>query len=640
MGEQLHSVSGRRVSRILAGLVVTVCAVAVGAPVAAAQARHSQIVSARPASWTPHVLDGQVNSIAQVGDLVVLGGTFTRAQNAGGAAGGRARLLAFNAKTGKLTGFNPGVDGEVTKVLPASDGKTVYIGGSFKTVRGVARSGLARVRLSDSAVMGGFVPRLDGAVTDLRLAGGRLWVAGKFWHVGSATQPALATVNVTSGAYDPFMRLQFSVPQDGAPLQVTKMDVNPAGKLVVIGSFNQISGYARPQIAMLATGGKTAGLDWWQTDFYNEDCDEEFPSIMRSVGFSPDGGYFVVVTTGGPRGPGTPCDESARWETGARGAGLAPSWVDYTGGDTAYSVAVTGAAIYVGGHFRWENNPNGNNAEAEGAVSRPGIAALDPTNGLPFSWNPTRNPLGVGVLDMLATPAGLWIASDTDRIANQYHARIAFMPVSGGTGVRPAAAPGLPAKIYKQVGTSSTVNDFNGSKVTRTAAGSGGGVNWSDVRGAFMLNGLVYYGQSNGQLIRRPFRGAAYGGAVAVTGADRVVADADWHDQIQSVTSMFFDRGRLYYTLAGQSDLYFRYFTQQSDVVGVQQFTSARNSVFAQVKSGFYAGGKYCYSVAMDGNLRCLSFAYGGVSGSPRVVSGPGVDRRDWRSGAMFAFQV
>jgi uncharacterized membrane protein len=155
-----------------------------------------------------------------------------------------------------------------------------------------------------------------------------------------------------------------------------------------------------------------------------------------------------------------------------------------------------------------------------------------------------------------------------------------------------------------------------------------------------MLNGLVYYGQSNGQLIRRAFRGGAYGTAVAVSGADRVVADADWHDQIQSITSMFFDRGRIYYTLAGQSELYFRYFTQQSDVVGALQFTSARNSAFAQVKSGFYAGGKYCYSVAMDGNLRCLAFAYGGVSGSPRVVSGPGVDRRDWRSGAMFAFQV
>ena len=72
---------------------------------------------------------------------------------------------------------------------------------------------------------------------------------------------------------------------------------------------------------------------------------------MRDVDVSPDGSHFVVATTGAYRA-GSLCDTAARWETGAIGAGQQPTWADYTGGDTLYSVAVTGTAVYVGGRTR------------------------------------------------------------------------------------------------------------------------------------------------------------------------------------------------------------------------------------------------------------------------------------------------
>jgi hypothetical protein len=61
--------------------------------------------------------------------------------------------------------------------------------------------------------------------------------------------------------------------------------------------------------------------------------------------------------------------------------------------------------------------------------------------GLPLSWNPGRDR-GVGAFALVAAAQGLWIGSDTDRIGrHEYHGRIAFMPLAGGTTV-----PGVPGR--------------------------------------------------------------------------------------------------------------------------------------------------------------------------------------------------
>jgi hypothetical protein len=50
------------------------------------------------------------------------------------------------------------------------------------------------------------------------------------------------------------------------------------------------------------------------------------------------------------------CDAAARFEIADK-APTAPTWINYTGGDTLHSVEVTRAATYVQGHNRWLDNP-------------------------------------------------------------------------------------------------------------------------------------------------------------------------------------------------------------------------------------------------------------------------------------------
>src|SRR5207248_11641740 len=141
--------------------------------------------------------------------------------------------------------------------------------------------------------------------------------------------------------------------------------------------FLQADGLDRAQIAMLDLTTTPVSVSSWETDRFKPACSTHFDTYIRGVDFSPDGSYFVVADTGawfGGPNAGVLCDSASRWETNATGPGQQPTWADYTGGDSLTQVAVTGAAVYVGGHQRWMNNPFAGDALAPGGVSRMGIA--------------------------------------------------------------------------------------------------------------------------------------------------------------------------------------------------------------------------------------------------------------------------
>lgn len=382
--------------------------------VAVSPIAHARVVSANPVDTTPHVLDGIVNAIALVGDTVVVGGSFSEVSDAHGSTTlERANLFAYDLRTGEiLPHFAPDMSSPVNALAEGAGG-TVYVGGA----------GLVRLRLSDGSAVRSFNPRVSGGtVSTLARKGSKLYVGGDF------TQPrlALARLSATTGVADSSFAIMPGHPRTPR-VKVHALAVS-RDRLVVDGTFTTLNGLSRPQLGLIDVGGVSAKVADWRTDAYAADCMAVFPSYVRGLDFAPDGSYFAVVTTGGPGGRRKLCDTAARFETYARGERVRPTWVNHTGGDSLYSVSVTGSAVYVGGHQRWMDNPSGRDSAGPGAVPREGIAAIHPVTGKALSWNPGRER-GIGVKAFLAHAGGLLVGSDTTRLGREYHARIGMFPL-------------------------------------------------------------------------------------------------------------------------------------------------------------------------------------------------------------------
>ncbi|MBS2936519.1 hypothetical protein KDN32_02045 [Nocardioides sp. J2M5] len=494
-----------------AGLAASSLALAAvaAAPALAVNADHGdRIVAARPVTTTPHVMNGAVTGITQVGNTVVVVGTFTRVSPASTFSSTaddlvRNRVFAFDATTGVIDpAFNPNLGGAANSVT--TDGTSVWVGGAFTSVGG--NTAIKRVvKLTASgAVVSGFRSVPNKPVNEVVYSNGRVYLGGSFTSVASGTtsaRAALAAVDPTTGATLAGVNVPFTGVYDpanggGGTTNITRFDVSPDGsRLAAVGNFATVGGLPRVQVALLDTSGSTASVASWATNRYDRahnSCASVFDTFTRDVDFSPGGDFFVVSATGafaGGAASGTMCDTVTRWDTASTGND--PAWSDYTGGDTTYGVAVTGSAVYVGGHMRWQNNPFQGDQAGPGAVPREGIAALDPVNGLPLSWNPGR-ARGVGAQALFATAQGLWVGSDTTRIGGVQRGRLAFMPLAGGTQVPSVAPAALPNDLFLAQRTSGAAGNvlYRVDAAGPAVQAGDGGPDWTTADG-FVSGGNV-----------------------------------------------------------------------------------------------------------------------------------------------------
>lgn len=668
---------------ISAGGVSLAAAEPAAAQLAVAQ---SQVVSGVPASSTPNIDGGTVFALAQVGSTIVAGGSFTSATPAGSSTAlARTGIVAFDQASGSVsTAFAPQLNGTVQALLPGPVANTVYVGGTFSTVGGVASKSLALLDLTTGALITTFrTPVLNGVVYGLRVANGQLFVTGSFTTAGGAVRDGLMTLNPTSGALTAYSTVALTGHHNyngsGAFGAVggRALDISPDGRrAIVVGDFKMANGVIHDQIVMLDLTSTSAVIDPnWNTSALTARCAyNAFDSYVEDVSFAPDGSYFAIADTGASTfstntdGTRSLCDSASKWSSTDTGTNVKPTWIDYTGNDTFWSIAVTGSAIYAGGHERWLNNPNASDAAGAGAIARPGVVALDPVSGLPLTWNPGRNPRGVGAYALLATAQGLYVGSDTNYFGDYKWQRheLGFFPLAGGYTPASTATRSLPANVYASglITSGSGADDLTYRGISGSTIGGQGvvpntGVAWGATRGAFMVGTRIFYGDASGNFWSASFDGWTVGTPVSVDPYDDPTWDnvntgsggtyqgvkSGYYSDLPNVTGAFYSNGRLYYSIQGQSPLYYRYFTPDSGTIGGTRFTATGGN-FANIAGMFASGSTIYYANRSDGTLHTVSFTDGGTNGqnpsvtssTDKTISGPAIDNRDWRTRGMFAY--
>ncbi len=462
-------------------------------PVGAAEPQQ-RVVRANAADYTPQLVPSKavaqphVDAIAIHGDTVYAAGRFDVVKHGGTTYPGLRNIVAFDRHTGQVkSAFRPQFPADATGQIWAlaiepTTGQ-LFVGGDFASVNGVSRSGLVKLNGATGATVGSFNPYFKtGKVRDLRLAtlGGlpRLVVAG-----GMAQR--LITLDPATGKRDKYLSSTITDPIPGAAGNVTvhSFAIHPDGnRLVATGNFRTVDGKPRARFFMLdlttrATSRAVRGAtvsDWYYPGFAKA-CASTQPrriAYLHGIDWSPDGSHFTVVATG--QIPRVSSEVWHWWNTPAEQAGdtvcdavgrfslndsTKPVWINYTGGDSVWSVIDTGAAVYVQGHFKWLDNPDGfassparwdgagcptapewpkagqvctpigDATTSEVASRRAGIGAIDPATGRAIAtWRPGM-PVKMGGKAFLATSDGLWIGSDSAKFGPEQHHGIAFAPL-------------------------------------------------------------------------------------------------------------------------------------------------------------------------------------------------------------------
>ncbi|WP_435744181.1 PA14 domain-containing protein [Nocardioides sp. SYSU DS0663] len=659
MTEHMRDGRGRArgMARTLAGaLAITVGALTgVGVAVVPAYADQAVVVSPQPDQSHPRVMNGRVYAIDTHGPLVAVGGSFTQVREGTPGSPDQARqwLFLYDSDTGRIVqSFDPRLLGPTpvtTGLVPdqpgveavqfAPDGQSLYVAGWFTSVNGEPRQRVARLRL-DGSVMPSFTATLNGRVQDMALVGDRLVIGGKFGRVNGQPVQRLASLDPETGRTQTDFNLPATESRDEYASHVQELEASPDGRwLVVSGSFQRIGAEARNQLALISLEGRPSVANW-ATDAYASDCSSVTDdTYIHGLAFDPDSSYFVVSTTGAYIAYDNMCDTATRWELPPKtqGENVPWTWRAQTGGDTLWATAVTDAAVYVGGHQRWMNNPwpspSGDN-DGPGSVARPGIAALDPLTGVPLSWNPGRDR-GRGAEAIHPTDEYLLVGSDTDLWGGEVRQRLAALPVAGGTPNPQPVDVELPVTLYYTVGDRLMAAPFDGARLGTPSGVTQAPTGWSDLRDGFVQAGRLHYFGSGGNFWSRPFTGTGIGEPVNLSETvgyvdhDHARTPDDQPYGVAETTVATYHQGRIYYVKSGDPKLYQRGYSLESGIVEASEYVASSRS-FAGARALDQIG-DWLYAAWEDGRLYRFHAPGGRVDYSSRTLVDDG-SRVDWRN--------
>ena len=439
---------------------------------AAVVADHGQLVDETPRLRLPEVVDGIVWATIQLQDRVIVGGDFLQVQDENGVLVNQAYLFAYDINTGEMIDdFDPVLDAEVRSLEPNADLSGFYLGGRFKMIDGAFATRIGEIDYFGEH-NAQFAPAANAMVHAIAANEETVFLGGLFTTVNSVEHLSLGAVDATTGANVAGFNIQAvgTVGKAGSD-SVRSLDINSAGdKLLVVHAAERMSapGDTVENLGAAIIDIPNLEVTNWQTDWYAQTYTQCSQSALqlRDGEFSPDGSYFVLVQKGNWK-----CDDAIAFSTVDDGDGNDPLWVTKLH-DSVYSVGITDAAVYVGGHFcfvkdwgpmtveeavadPWENKPElceslGGNDDVGEFDARYQFAALDPATGAAFDWEPVTNSQE-GVLEITPIDRGLLVGHDRDLVGGFSVGRHAFFDFGGTT-------PGYVPPVVAEINCTAAVN--------------------------------------------------------------------------------------------------------------------------------------------------------------------------------------
>lgn len=201
----------------------------------------------------PLVSNGVVNAIAAQPDGgLVFGGSF---KSVNGVV--RTNLARLKPDGTLDADWDPAPNGNVYALAVDAVSGAVYVGGSFNNAGGAARKNIVKLPGSGAATAdANWNPAADGSVAALAVgSGGEVYAGGYFKNIGGAARNYIAKLGGVAGAAD-------AAWNPSADATVMALALNAAGDVYAGGSFQNIGALARKRVAKIAAATGAVDPTW------------------------------------------------------------------------------------------------------------------------------------------------------------------------------------------------------------------------------------------------------------------------------------------------------------------------------------------------------------------------------------------
>ncbi|MDE2371927.1 MAG: PQQ-binding-like beta-propeller repeat protein [Burkholderiales bacterium] len=435
--------------------------------------------------------DAQPNNGAAIYQLQFANGRLYLA-GAFSSIGGAARVdaAALDPTTATAVAWNPvlrSASGLTELRAMAIVGSTVYLGGTYDSVEGQARPGLAAVSLGDASLLpwspalAARVYGLPGYVNAMTATASTVYVSGVLAAAGAASAQSLAALDAASGALRPWV--------SGSQGSVQWLAAAGSG-IWLGGSFGMLGGVDRAGLAALdiTTGQPTA---WNPAASNSSSPGESFVPTALAVAGSRVYVAGDFDTIGGTARSGLAALDPT---TGAALGGWNPLISGRVG-----AMAATDTTLYVSG------------VSAVDGQARAQLAAIDAATGHVTPWAPDASQAGT-IAAMVHAGSAIYIVGPITSLAGRTRSGAAAFDAASGAllpwdpeltlnGLMPR-----PTSVAASGGTIYVAGPFNlagGTPVNGVAAldaSTGAALPWPAIRGGITVAAMgddVYLGQMN-----------------------------------------------------------------------------------------------------------------------------------------------